>query len=153
MKPSLVIHTRSAHETEQLGEDIGRRLLGGEVIELMSDLGGGKTTFVRGLARGAGSTDHVASPTFTVSKVYKSPHFAVHHFDFYRLAQPGLMEHELQDLVGDKEAVVVTEWGDLLVHVLPHKRLKIEIEQLDTESRAIYVTADETLAYLIESRP
>jgi tRNA threonylcarbamoyladenosine biosynthesis protein TsaE len=49
--------------TELLAERLGKKLKGGEVIELVSDLGGGKTTFVRGLARGMGSPDHVASPT------------------------------------------------------------------------------------------
>lgn len=152
MNPSLIISTHSSAETEQLGEDIGRRLRGGEVIELISDLGGGKTTFVRGLARGAGSSDHVASPTFTVSKVYTSSKFSIHHFDFYRLTQPGLMEHELQDQVGDPEVVTVVEWGDVLQHVLPDERLRIEIEQLDTEERTIRISTEESLSYLVEGR-
>lgn len=61
----------SSDATEKLAEQLGKNLRGGEVIELVSDLGGGKTTFVRGLARGAGSSNHVASPTFTISRVYK----------------------------------------------------------------------------------
>src|SRR5690606_33786002 len=56
----------SSEATERLGERLGKALKGGEVIELASDLGGGKTTLVRGLARGAKSSDKVASPTFTI---------------------------------------------------------------------------------------
>jgi len=82
---TLRITSESPEATEQLAEAIGRRLTGGEVIELVSDLGGGKTTFVRGLARGLGSADVVSSPTFTVSKVYKADKLELHHFDFYRL--------------------------------------------------------------------
>src|SRR5262245_31168810 len=57
------ISSASSAETEELAQSLGRRLKGGEVIELVSDLGGGKTTFVRGLAKGAGSPDKVASPS------------------------------------------------------------------------------------------
>ena len=144
------VQTNDATETEQLGEDIGRKLRGGEVIELISDLGGGKTTFVHGLARGAGSTDHVSSPTFTVSKVYKTPKFEIHHFDFYRLAKAGLMEHELHELLGDPKVVVVVEWGEIVQHVLPDKRLTIEISQTESEARDFYMTYDPELEYLMK---
>src|SRR3989344_5721785 len=91
----------SSAETENLASKIGRALKGGELIELVSDLGGGKTTFVRGLAKGMGSRDHVSSPTFTICNTYKvkskSSHAAqeLWHFDFYRLHEAGLIEHEL----------------------------------------------------------
>lgn len=149
MSESIVLTTDSAAATEQLGASIGRRLRGGEVLELMSDLGGGKTTFVRGLARGAGSTDHVASPTFTVSKVYKTPNFDIHHFDFYRLHEAGLLEHELHDLFGDPNIVVVVEWGEVVKHILPEGRLRVEINQLETEGREFYLTSDTSLEYLL----
>lgn len=55
----------------KLGELLGSKLTGGEVIELRSDLGGGKTTFTKGIVKGAGSSDVVASPTFTLKKIYK----------------------------------------------------------------------------------
>ncbi len=62
--------TKNPAQTEAVGEKIGANLRGGETIELVSDVGGGKTTFVHGLARGFGSTDIVASPTFTISRQY-----------------------------------------------------------------------------------
>ena len=64
-------NSSSSEKTEQLAALLGARLRGGEVIALNSDLGGGKTAFVRGLARGIGSTDHVSSPTFTISRQYR----------------------------------------------------------------------------------
>ena len=91
----------SAEATELLGERLGKSLRGGEVIELVSDLGGGKTTFVRGLARGAGSHDKVASPTFTISKTYVTDGYEIHHFDFYRLNDAGIVADELAEVVGD----------------------------------------------------
>ena len=137
-------------ETEALGERIGRALRGGELIELTSDLGGGKTTLVRGLARGAGSQDHVASPTFTLSKMYRTDRFEIHHFDFYRLAEAGIMRDELQELVGDPQTVVVVEWSDIVHDVLPAERLKVILAQTAEGQRRIRLEYPDSLAYLKE---
>ncbi|MET1033601.1 MAG: tRNA (adenosine(37)-N6)-threonylcarbamoyltransferase complex ATPase subunit type 1 TsaE [Candidatus Saccharimonadales bacterium] len=136
--------------TESLAETIGRQLKGGEVIELRSDLGGGKTTFVRGLMRGMGSPDKVASPTFTISKLYKTKKLDVHHFDFYRLSEAGIIADELAEVAGDPLAVVVVEWADVVQHVLPDNRLIITIKQTPEGARDLTFQAPEALAYLIE---
>jgi tRNA threonylcarbamoyladenosine biosynthesis protein TsaE len=140
----------SSEETEQLAEKLGKACQGGEVIELISDLGGGKTTFTRGLVRGIGSTDTVASPTFTISKVYKTANLEVHHFDFYRLQEAGIVADELYEVLGDPAIVTVVEWGDVVQHVLPEKRLTITIEQQPDGTRQLTLTAPEALTYLIE---
>lgn len=129
---------------------VGKALQGGEVIELRSDLGGGKTTFVRGLARGAKSQDKVASPTFTISKVYDCPKFAIHHFDFYRLPEAGIMADELAEIVGDSQTVTVVEWGDVVGHVLPDKRLGVVLEQTPEGNRKITFSAPDSLKYLLK---
>lgn len=141
----------SSEQTEQLGERLGKALKGGEVIELVSDLGGGKTTFVRGLARGAGSEDKVASPTFTISKVYDCPNFQIHHFDFYRLPEPGVVADELAEAVGDPGVVVVVEWADVVQHVLPKKRLTIRLIQTPQGDRELTFTCHSDFAYLLEA--
>lgn len=149
---TLQMQSTDSDATEQIAERIAHRLKGGEVIELSSDLGGGKTTFVRGLARGIGSSDRVASPTFTISKVYKGKKFELHHFDFYRLSDAGLMRYELQDLVGDPDVVIVTEWGGVVGDALPAERLSIVIERVkDAEhKRQLICTLPDSLAYLVE---
>jgi tRNA threonylcarbamoyladenosine biosynthesis protein TsaE len=139
----------SAQATEKLGEHIGAQLRGGEVIELASDLGGGKTTFTRGLARGAGSSDHVASPTFTISREYKTDQFTIHHFDFYRLHEAGIVADEMHELVGDPHAVVVVEWSDIVQHVLSVDHLKIEIKQTGEEEREFTISYPESLEYVL----
>lgn len=131
--------SRSAEETEALGVKLGEQLRGGEVIELTSDLGGGKTTFVRGLAEGAGSSDRVASPTFTISKVYEAPRFTIHHFDFYRLQEAGLIRHELEDVLGDEKAVVVIEWSDVVADVLPEHVIKVYIKSISEDERELTI--------------
>jgi tRNA threonylcarbamoyladenosine biosynthesis protein TsaE len=146
----LKYHTDNQAETESLAEKIGRKLKGGEVIELISDLGGGKTTFVRGLARGIGSKDHVASPTFTISRLYKSKKLELHHFDFYRLDDAGIMEYEIHDEIGNPQSAVVIEWGDVVRHVLPDIRLTIHITSTGDETREFKITYPVALAYLVE---
>jgi tRNA threonylcarbamoyladenosine biosynthesis protein TsaE len=141
----------SSAATERLGERLGKALRGGEVIELVSDLGGGKTTLTRGLARGAGSPDKVASPTFTISKVYVAKKFEMHHFDFYRLAEPGLLADELAEVAGDPQIVVVVEWADVVQHVLPAKRLTISIKYLPDGSRQLHFSCHKDLDYLLEA--
>lgn len=114
-------------------------------------MGGGKTTFVRGLARGAGSEDKVASPTFTISKVYDCPNFQIHHFDFYRLPEPGVVADELAEAVGDPGVVVVVEWADVVQHVLPKKRLTIRLIQTPQGDRELTFTCHSDFAYLLEA--
>jgi tRNA threonylcarbamoyladenosine biosynthesis protein TsaE len=146
------IESDHAEQTEKLGELVGQSLKGGEVIELTSDLGGGKTAFVRGLARGMGSTNPVSSPTFTISKVYKAGDREMHHFDFYRLPEAGLMQYELADLLDDPKIIIVIEWAGVVEQVLPEKRLSVAFakDALDDQKRTLSFTADESLKYLLE---
>ena len=129
---------------------LGRKLRGGEVIELISDLGGGKTTFVRGLARGFGSTDKTASPSFTISKVYKAGQKELHHFDFYRLNEAGVVADELVELLDDPQIVVVVEWANLVHGVLPADRLSVTFKTTDENSRQITFQLPDSLNYLVE---
>jgi len=140
----------SSAETERVAEQLGRKLRGGEVIELVSDLGGGKTTFTRGLVRGTGSTDRVGSPTFTLSREYQALHFTIAHFDFYRLGEAGIMGDELDEIIGDKLYVTVVEWGDIVRDVLPEQRVTVKLEQTGDETRHITSSYPTALAYLVE---
>jgi len=144
------IVSTSSDDTEKLAEKLGQNLRGSEVIELVSDLGGGKTTFVRGLARGLGSEDRVASPTFTISKVYKTKKLELHHFDFYRLNDAGIIAHEIHEVIGDPKIVIVVEWGDVVQHVLPKDRLTIKIKHTGDESRQLEFLYPGKLNYLLE---
>lgn len=131
--------SKSVEETENLGERIGRNLHGGEIIELISDLGGGKTALTRGIARGAGSSAVVGSPTFTLSKVYNCPNFTIRHFDFYRLSEVGIMEHELAEFAGDPSVVLIIEWGDIAAHILPENRWTVKIAKTPEGNRSISI--------------
>lgn len=147
---TLQIESTNSEQTEQLGEQIGAKLRGGEVIELSSDLGGGKTTFVRGLARGSGSSDRVASPTFTISRQYDAPLFTIIHFDFYRLSEAGVMAQELAEFTSNKSFVVVTEWSDVIQSILPDERLRIRISATSDTTRNITCMFPSSLGYLLQ---
>jgi len=116
----------------------------------VSDLGGGKTTFTRGLVRGAGSRDRVASPTFTISREYEAPKFTIAHFDLYRLGEAGIIGDELHEIVGDAAYVTVVEWGEIAHDVLPASRLTIAIRQTGDNTRRITCNYPEELSYLLE---
>jgi tRNA threonylcarbamoyladenosine biosynthesis protein TsaE len=138
----------SLENTEELARSIGARLRGGEVIELVSDLGGGKTSFVRGLAAGAGSEDSVGSPSFTISREYHADKLVIHHYDFYRLNEAGIMANELQEILDDPQAVVVVEWADVVENVLPGERVRIRIATTGENSREFSIQLPDRYAYL-----
>jgi tRNA threonylcarbamoyladenosine biosynthesis protein TsaE len=142
------IKSSNSANTEQLGRSIGQRLRGSEVIELASDLGGGKTTFVRGLAAGMGSKDAVSSPSFTISQLYQADDLSLHHYDFYRLPDAGLMQQELAEVLDDPKAVVVVEWASVVENVLPTERASVAIKTIGENEREFTIILPEKLTYL-----
>lgn len=135
------------------GEQLGRRLSGGELIELVGDVGAGKTTLVKGLALGLDIDDTVQSPTFTISRVYAARDgLQLAHYDFYRLSEPGIMAMEIAESLAKPTSIVVIEWGGIVEDVLPLKRLTIAIESLsETQRELILTTDDEAMKQLAEA--
>jgi tRNA threonylcarbamoyladenosine biosynthesis protein TsaE len=134
--PEQVIST-SAAETEAIGERLGTRLRAGDMVLLKGELGAGKTTLVRGVARGAGSAAPVASPTFQLVRIYPG-RVQLAHIDLYRIEKPS----ELGDLGLDElllQGAVVVEWGDRLE--APEATL-IEIEHLGGDRRVVRTKRD-----------
>ncbi|HEY5442299.1 MAG TPA: tRNA (adenosine(37)-N6)-threonylcarbamoyltransferase complex ATPase subunit type 1 TsaE [Candidatus Saccharimonadales bacterium] len=122
---------------------------GGEVIELVSDLGAGKTAFVRGLVAGLGSLDTVHSPSFTLSNQYRAKDLTLYHFDFYRLKEAGIMRDELAEVLADPKAVVAVEWPDIIEDVLPAQRLSITIKPTGINDREFTFSYPDNLSYLL----
>ena len=127
----------SEEEMLKFGKSFGENLRAPIVIELVGDVGAGKTTFVRGLADGLGVKEAVTSPSFTISKSYAFPGGTLVHYDFYRLPDPGLMSEDIAESITDSTAIVIVEWADSVENLLPANRTRIEINYTDDGSREI----------------
>lgn len=105
-------HTvKNVEETYALAKRIADMLQGGEVILLNGDLGAGKTTFTKGLAKALGIEDEVTSPTFTILNVYEDGRLKLNHLDMYRVdSADELAELGIEDCFDD-ESVTVIEWN------------------------------------------
>lgn len=137
-------------QTLELGNILGKNLRGGEVIELIGDLGGGKTTLTRGIVAGTGSKDHVNSPTFTISNIYHAQKYSIYHFDFYRIGEAGLIEHELEEVLSNHKAVILIEWSDVVKHVLPENHVTIHCVITHDEGREFTIHYPKKFAYLMK---
>lgn len=122
----------SEQETRALAEQLAARLQAGDVLTLEGDLGAGKTTFTKSVAKGLGITRNVNSPTFTILKQYEG-RLPLNHLDVYRLADSD------EDLGWDElfygDAVSIIEWAHLIEQDLPSERLAIQILRLDENAR------------------
>ena len=122
---------------KRLGEVIGRSVSGGEVLELVGDIGAGKTTLTKGIARALGINEPVQSPTFTISRVYDSPKgLRLAHYDFYRLGEAGIMGDEIREAMDD-DSVVVVEWAGAVDDDLPEDRLVVKITTISEKERLV----------------
>lgn len=129
----------SEQEMLDFGRDFARQLTAPAAIELVGDVGAGKTTFVRGLANGLGIKESITSPSFTISKSYAFRNGTLMHYDFYRLPDPGLMSDDLAENLADRHHIVVVEWADSVQNLLPAERITIHFSYLDDGAREVVV--------------
>ena len=122
-------------ETKRFAKMVGSVLRGGEVLELTGDVGTGKTTFTKGLAEGLGVDDDVQSPSFTISRTYTGRDgLELHHYDFYRLHDPGIMRYDIAESIADHQVVTVVEWAETVADVLPDTRSVLTFTYGDEET-------------------
>ncbi len=137
--PVQRFHTSSEEETVALGERLAGLLPRPGVVLLIGNLGTGKTTLVKGIAKGLGAAmpDEVTSPTFTLIHEYGT---AVYHIDLYRLETAREVMSLGLDELFDREAVVLIEWGERFPELMPKDRLEIRITA-DGDEREIRVSS------------
>ncbi|HET6455420.1 MAG TPA: tRNA (adenosine(37)-N6)-threonylcarbamoyltransferase complex ATPase subunit type 1 TsaE [Armatimonadota bacterium] len=122
--------TTNPEETERLGESIGRALEPGIVVALIGELGAGKTTLTKGIARGLDVPDLVHSPTFTLIHEHKG-RLPVYHFDLYRLDTIEQIEDLGYEDYFNGPGVTIVEWAEKIQGLLPDDRLEIRISGED----------------------
>lgn len=136
MKIELI--TNSANDTIEFGKSVARAVEKGAVISLVGDLGAGKTTFTKGVARGLGIMDNVTSPTFTILNEYVGEEKRLYHFDFYRIEDPDeLVELGFEDYFPSTDGLTIVEWVEKAPSVLPKKFYQITFEKIDDDKRKI----------------
>jgi tRNA threonylcarbamoyladenosine biosynthesis protein TsaE len=124
--PTLVARTTSVGETQDLAAALAALAQPGDLFVLAGDLGAGKTAFVQGFGAGLGVTEPITSPTYTLAQQYEG-RLLVHHLDVYRLDQLGeVADLGLSELLDDG-GVVLIEWGDAILPVLPNDYLEVRL--------------------------
>ena len=128
--------SRSARETERIAASFARGLKPGSVVALVGELGSGKTTFVRGMARGLGSRDRVKSPTFVLLHEYPGKH-KLYHFDFYRIGSASELDEIGVSEVFASGGVSVVEWADRFPAVFPAQTRWVHLSSMGECTRKI----------------
>jgi tRNA threonylcarbamoyladenosine biosynthesis protein TsaE len=122
------IVTRSAEETERAGRELADLLPDGATLLLEGDLGAGKTTLVRGLARALGVEGDITSPTFALLAVHQGERRQLLHVDAYRLARPEDLDHLLLDELARPPFTAVIEWPERIAGREPAGSWRVRIE-------------------------
>lgn len=131
--------TNSAAETIALGEKIGERLRGGDIIAYSGGLGAGKTTITRGISIGMGLGDEVTSPTFALVNEYRGKGISLIHFDMYRINSAADLETTGFFDYMDGDTVLAVEWSENIVSELPEDCIRIDIRRIDDYIRSITI--------------
>ena len=132
--------TVSLHEVPALAKTIAQKLKPGLVIALNGDLGAGKTTFTQALAKAAGITETVNSPTFVIMNVYTGP-IKFYHFDLYRLNSIEDLENiGGEELIPSQDGITLLEWAEKIPEILPPHYMQIDITYKNEDSRIFKIT-------------
>ena len=150
------IISSSTKKTESLGKEFAKKILRTEIEEearvmsLEGELGGGKTTFVKGFARGLGIEEMIKSPTFVIMKKYKLTtsnkqqttkscnlrYF--YHVDCYRIENPKEISNlTWKEIVENPQNIIAVEWGEKIKEILPEKYFQIAFEFINKNTRKL----------------
>lgn len=133
-----IVYIKNEHDTEEFGIKLASTLEPGDIVALIGDLGTGKTTLTKYIAKGLGVTETIDSPTFNIVKEHKSGRLPLFHFDVYRLSSGD----ELLDIGADEyfyaAGVCIIEWADIVADVVPEKAKVILIEYGEKQGERVY---------------
>ncbi len=149
----MKILTVNSLETKKAGQFLAKEILKTSLVNkplifgLKGDLGGGKTTFIQGFAKGLGVKEKIVSPTFVIMKKFKiqSPAHRkkfnyFYHLDCYRLEKPEeILDLGLKDIFSNAGNIIVLEWADRVRKVLPENTIWIKFKFISKEKREITI--------------
>ena len=148
--------TNDSLETKKMGERLAEKILKTErwsdkftardlafVLGLEGELGGGKTTFLQGFAKGLGIKEKILSPTFVIMKRFEIENCKLkienfYHVDCYRIEDPQeILNLGLKDIISNSKNIVAIEWVDKIKEILPESVMTIKFEFLSEKKRKI----------------
>ena len=156
----MKILSKSSDETVEIGERLGKILggvlyqksvqggamnqtvHGGQVVALYGDLGGGKTQFTKGIAKGLGINDDIISPTFVIRRDYKGEKLNLLHYDFYRFEVPDEELVESLEEGMNPDNVTVIEWAERVEKNLPEDSIKVKFGYINENEREIEINKE-----------
>lgn len=134
--------TTDLQQSSDLAAKLARSIQVPQLIELIGDLGGGKTTFTKALGKALGVEKTITSPTFSIHRSYEFKDGRLEHFDLYRLSDDEIVMNELLESLKDAQALTIIEWAGNFSHSLTKDRLTVEFHFIDESSREIVFTAN-----------
>lgn len=138
----IEIQTKNEQQTMSVAEKLGKTLIVPQVISLVGDLGAGKTTFAKGIAKGLGIEKMVTSPTFTILNEYLDNKIKMYHFDMYRLEsedEARAVGFENYFDLASLDGITLVEWAENTNGILPEKYLQVTLEKLGDDERKIII--------------
>lgn len=150
----MEIITISVEQTQRVAEILAKEILRvgkkskrAVVIGLEGDLGGGKTTFLQGFAKGLGIKEKITSPTFVIMKKFKINHLTIkpfshfghfYHIDCYRLQNPKeLLDLDFKEIISDPKNIVAIEWAEKIKKIIPKETLTLKFDFINRNTRKI----------------
>jgi len=139
MNPEIV-YTRSARETQKLGERVGKSLQADTIVTLSGDLGCGKTTFTQGLAKGLSvpSEYYVTSPSYSIINEYPG-RYPLYHVDLYRIGDLSELDDIGFDEILDSGGITVIEWAEKLGRDYVNPDIRVSIRYINADEREVVI--------------
>ncbi len=144
-----IYFSQSSSKTKKIGEGLANKLLQGRlrkralVIGLEGDLGGGKTTFLQGFAKGLRIKEKILSPTFIILKKFKirnSKFENFYHIDCYRIQKPKeILDLGIKEIIQKPKNIVAIEWAEKIQKILPSKIIKIKFKYINKKTRKLTI--------------
>ncbi len=133
----------SLKEMEDFAFDFSKKLKKGQVINLIGDMGSGKTTFVSYICKYFGISN-TSSPTFAIVNIYDGKKdeevFSIYHLDLYRFEEPDeILDIDFETYFYPENAITFLEWADKAEGYLPDDMIEVNIEKIDENTRDISV--------------
>lgn len=127
-----VFKIKNEKDTKKIAEELANNL-DRNIICLYGELGVGKTTFTKYFAKALGVESKIISPTFVLIRKHKAADSDFYHIDAYRISDLNKEKFALEEIINEKNAIIIIEWADKISEILPKKRIDIYFKLINDE--------------------